>query len=213
MPRGGYKKTHFQADETTLNYVSKIGKTKNKIYDQKWIKQSIIPKITFNKNNIDPPYVCLFDELILQVLIKEYIGNNSGNVFNKILNYFNINENYYDFEVLSEKAISSGYIDLLIKRRHPIGKDHKIIIEVKKNKSRKKDIEQLTKYMEELEDCVGGILVANNFTKTCFKQISKTDKKILFIKYDFKNLDKTKDYVFQDLFNMLNLNIGYQLFL
>ena len=66
--------------------------------------------------------------------------------------------------------------------------------------------------MEELEDCVGGVLIAKDFAKTCFKQVSKTNKKILFIKYDFKDLDETKNYVFSDLLNMLNLNIVYQSF-
>jgi RecB family endonuclease NucS len=141
-------------------------------------------------------------------MVKQYIENNSNGIFNKILNYFNINENYCDFEVLSEKALSSGHVDLLIKKKHPIGKDYKIIIEVKKNKGGKKDVEQLIKYMEELEDCVGGILIAKDFAKTCFKFAES--KKILFIRYHLKDVDNSKNYIFLDLLNMLNLDIAYK---
>jgi RecB family endonuclease NucS len=208
--RGGYRKTHFQADETTLNFVSTIGISVNKKYNKIWEnKPTTRPKINF-ENKLNVPESFPFEEKILQVLIKEYIKNNTNNILNDILNHFNINENPNNFETLSEKALSSGHVDLLIKRKHPIGKDYKIIIEVKKNKSGKKDVEQLAKYMGELEDCIGGILVAKDFAKTCFKQISKINKKILFISYDFENLDITKDYIFQDLLDILNLNIKYQ---
>ena len=47
--RGGYRKTHFQADTLTLNYVSRIGKKINNKYNSKWIKDNITPKITFKK--------------------------------------------------------------------------------------------------------------------------------------------------------------------
>ncbi|XRO74929.1 endonuclease NucS domain-containing protein [Methanocaldococcus sp. 28A] len=204
--RGGYRKTHFQADETTLNVVSKLGKmVNNKRFNHKWLKQSITPKITFNKKNVNPPFVYLFEELILHVLVKQYMGGNLNGIFNEILNSFNINENYHDFEVLSEKALPSGHVDLLIKKKHPVERDYKIVVEVKKNKAGKKEVEQLIKYMGELEDCVGGILIAKDFARTCFKHVK--DKKVLFIKYHLKNLDDSRDYTFLDLLNMLSLNI------
>jgi len=71
-----------------------------------------------------------------------------------------------ELEVLGEKAIPQGHIDILLKRRVPVGSDSKIPIEVKTKKALPKDLSQLLAYMNELRgECPIGMLIANDFHK------------------------------------------------
>jgi len=71
-----------------------------------------------------------------------------------------------ELEVLGEKAIPQGHIDILLKRRVPVGSDPKIPIEVKTKKALPKDLSQLQAYMNEVRgECPIGILIANDFHK------------------------------------------------
>jgi len=72
--RGGYRKTHFQADQTTLQNVSEMGK----VYEEKVKElklgeyQTFEPKFTRSKD-INPPEIFGFREVILQALLRKYI--------------------------------------------------------------------------------------------------------------------------------------------
>ena len=75
-----------------------------------------------------------------------------------------------NFEVLSEKALPQGHVDLLLKEAIPFGTSKQIVIEVKTNKATIKDLDQIKSYMEEIgNDCVGRILIARDFNKKIFR--------------------------------------------
>lgn len=76
--------------------------------------------------------------------------------------------------MLGEKALSYGHVDILIKDRIPIAHARRIAIEVKMKEAKPKDLRQLKGYMDELgEECIGGILIAQSFTKSVIREAPK----------------------------------------
>lgn len=197
--RGGYRKTHFQADQTTLQSVSQMGtpytSPKEKLEIQKY--ETFIPTLTWNKNIVYPPETFYFKEFILQSLIRLWLSQEENLQF--LFSSSNLNDlQAKDFEVLGEKALPEGHVDIFIKNRVPIGYSRKIIIEVKLGKAQPKDIAQLKYYMEELgEECIKGILIAQDFSKRV-KREAENNKIKCFI-YSFEQIDKFKKYSFNEL--------------
>jgi RecB family endonuclease NucS len=69
-------------------------------------------------------------------------------------------------EVLGEKALSQGHIDILVKEAIPFGVANKIVIEVKRDVGAEGDVTQLKRYVAELgNECAGAVLVAKRFRK------------------------------------------------
>ncbi|MGQ9855887.1 MAG: hypothetical protein ACUVQF_04065 [Fervidobacterium sp.] len=109
--RGGYRKTHFQADKMTLMFVSTLGQISNERVEKLEIEGAkCIPKIIFSGDENIPERI-KFNELILQVLIKRKLSE----VLETFLQRQNLQYRATDFEVLSEKALSKGFVDLFLK--------------------------------------------------------------------------------------------------
>jgi len=71
-----------------------------------------------------------------------------------------VNHSSTDFEVLGEKALPEGYVDIFIKLKHPTGSNKYLLVEVKTGRAQRKDIDQLRDYMRELgSEVVGGVLI------------------------------------------------------
>ncbi len=173
--RGGYRKTQFQADQTTLQNVSQMGIVYKEKIEPIAVPQysTFIPKFTTNRKEILNPKIFLFQEIILQALIRQHLLEIEN--MKKFLDMININNlDAERLEVLSEKALPEGHIDILIKEAIPLGLSRKIIIEVKSGKASEKDFEQLKKYLNELEDeCLKGVLIARDFSKKSAVKFSK----------------------------------------
>jgi len=201
--RGGYRKTHFQADQTTLQNVSQMGETfKDKIEKLDIPNYStFIPKFTRKRNEILNPKIFLFQEIILQALIRQHLLEMDN--MKKFLELVSIDElTPRELEVLGEKALPEGHIDILIKEAVPIGLSRKIIIEIKIGKASKKDFEQLKHYINEIGDeCLKGVLIAKDFSK---KDIDKFKEIIIPISYSFNNFDSDAK-TFKELKNELSL--------
>ena len=201
--RGGYKKTHFQADQTTLQNVSSMGKKFNDTLDKLEYEhvKYFTPKLTFDKNNSIKPYIYKFEEVFLQSIIKHKLSIN-----NNIINFFEAIDFQealkLNLEALSERALTQGLIDVLLKESIPIGTSKQIVIEIKTNKASIEDLEQVEAYVKEIgQDCIGGILIAKDFQKN----ILKNNTKIKLVKYEFKNQNET-DYYFEFLVKNLILS-------
>lgn len=205
--RGGYRKTHFQADQTTLQLVSQMGQPyKAEIQEFRQMYNSFDVSFAFKREHEKIPEIFYFQELILQYLIRHYLSvpNNLNRIFHDI-GLDNLSAT--DFEVLGEKALPEGHIDILIKEKYPCGSCKKIVVEVKKAKIREKDIDQVLRYMEELGDeCIKGILIGEGSSRK--KQLAKLleitkDNNIEIYIYE---LDKDKQkYTFDELFSNLSL--------
>jgi len=139
--RGSYRRTHFQADSVTFYSVSQMGETyKDQIQKLNFNDvETFVPKLCFNKKLLSPPEIFLFQELILQILVRNYLSKNSK--LQRVFDYMGYsNHKADDFEILGEKAFPEGHVDLLIKDIHPHGKSRKIIIEIKKGIAKKENI-------------------------------------------------------------------------
>lgn len=165
--RGGYRRTHFQADQTTLQNVSEMGTLAE---DSRAALQlpkytTFVPCFTQNRELVRLPQVCRFRETILQSAIRRYLASeqNLRNLFSR-LGFVGVGAN--ELEVLGEKALTQGHIDLLLKQRVPLGSSIKIPIEVKTKRGQSKDLAQLQGYMDELRgECPIGLLVAADFAR------------------------------------------------
>ena len=202
--RGGYAKTHFQADQTTLQNVSSMGKKFEGNVER--IKYASItpfnPNLTFDKNQVKIPYTYKLEEIFLQSIIKHKLYNQSNLI--KFLKDTNFDEALnLNFEMLSEKALMQGLVDILLKESVPIGTSKQIIIEIKTNKASLKDVKQVETYVKELSnECLGGVLIAKDFQKKLFPNNSN----IKLIRYKFENLEK-EVYDFEELIKSLTLSV------
>ena len=199
--RGGYRKTHFQADEITLYNVSQMG-IPSKGEPPKiagWAE--FTPKIALNPKSVKPPMVYPFNEAILQSLVRKSL---EGSAFlGELLESFEVSGKPGDFEILGEKALSTGHVDLLIKPRHPVGFSPKIVVEVKKASAGNREAEQLKGYISELGDeCVGGVLVAESFRRNL-----KIDDSIKLVRYSLKNISSDDLYTPEELMENLKFEL------
>jgi len=203
--RGGYRKTHFQADQTTLQSASQLGE----LYKEKIAKLNInkyetfMPRFTKSKDKASPPEIFRFSEVILQAIIRQHLseGNNLAAFLYQIgLETLDTSK----LEALGEKALAEGHIDILIKEATPIGLARKIIIEVKTGAAKLQDISQLNKYMDEIGDeCLAGVLIAKEFSRKTLQEAKK--QKIITSKYDLSIVESGATNTFDEIKKDLQL--------
>ncbi|MCX8022547.1 MAG: endonuclease NucS [Syntrophorhabdaceae bacterium] len=203
--RGGYRKTHFQADQTTLQSVSQMGGIYNKPIEEFSINKDglFTPFLTWNKNLVSPPEVFYFQEFILQTIIRQWLSEKRN--LQILFDYYNHKNKLQakDFEVLGEKALPEGHVDILIKDAVPTGFSRKIVIETKLNKALIKDIAQIKSYIEELGDeCIGGFLIAKDFPK---KALQLLNHKVKCLIYFFNKIDNNKKYSIDELSSKIQI--------
>jgi hypothetical protein len=160
--RGGYRKTHFQADQTTLQAVSQLGQLSTggcEALDVDGARE-FTPLLTNDKSRVHAPETFLFRELFLQAMLRSYLATHDN--LAALLEGTGLgNTDANALEVLSEKAFPEGHIDLLVKEATPMGISRKVVIEVKRRAGVKADVQQLARYRATLgAECVGAILIS-----------------------------------------------------
>jgi hypothetical protein len=194
--RGGYRKTHFQADQTTLQNVSQMGDRFSDSTEKLEISSAeYVPQFVTRKSAIRNPYVFPFNEVILQSVIRNYLCNR--NHLQKFLADISVGEvKAENLEVLGERALPEGHVDIFIKEAVPIGESKSILIEIKKGKASTKDFDQLAAYLRELgNECVSAVLIAKDFGK---KSLQSHKGKITPVKY-FVTSDLSTPRSFEEL--------------
>ncbi len=165
--RGGYRKTHFQADQTTLQAVSQMGRVTTGDAETLALGShaTFTPRLARGKKSAQPPEIFPFQELFLQALVRKHLGDR-GRMQRLIANVGAADLFAEDLEVLSEKAFPEGHVDLLIKESTPRGISRKVIIELKNTVANERDVAQLMHYRDSLgPECVGAALVSRGLTK------------------------------------------------
>jgi len=204
--RAGYRKTHFQADQTTLQNVSQMGELWNEVVECLAMPpyQTFEPRFTPDKKQERIPFICHLQETILQAAIRQHLSDEVNlTSFLSMIGFENLAAD--GLEVLGEKALSQGHVDILIKDRVPIAQARKIAIEVKMKEAQPKDLRQLRGYMDELgEECIGGILIAQSFVKSIVRQAS--DLNIRLVRYNL-NLDWSDPMGFDDILSSIVLRL------
>jgi len=193
--RGGYRKTHFQADQTTLQSVSQMGTLFEGSLEQLLLPEysTFEPSFTHDAKHLRIPEVFKFQETILQAAIRHHLlGNANLASLLKELNLIGLTANA--LEVLSEKALPQGHIDLLLKQRVPLGSALKIPLEIKLRSAQAKDVLQLREYMDELVgECPTAVLVAAEFSKRVASKAK--DSGIKIVRYSLRaDLRKTQSF-------------------
>jgi len=206
--RGGYRKTHFQADQTTLQAVSQMGNLWDVPVEQLGLSDysTFTPRFTSKKDNASIPEVFHFHEFILQSLVRRYLCEKEN--LSRFLSDIGIQGiPYQEFEILGEKAFPQGHVDILIKEATPLGTTRKIIIELKRGVAKEQDLIQLRDYAKEIGDeCIGAVLIAKRFSRTLIK--SARDTQIKLAAYSLSELDEeSASYTFENLLQNLNLEI------
>jgi hypothetical protein len=179
--RGGYRKTHFQADQTTLQNISQMGEKFLESSEHLEVSSStFIPQFSISKSLVNTPYIFPFREIILQSAIRHYLCKKDK--LQKLLDDVSIDEiKAENLEVLGEKALPVGHVDIFVKEAVPIGESKNIIVEIKAGRAMAKEFEQLQAYLEEFgPECLKAVLVAKEFGK---KAVSTFGDKIVPLKY------------------------------
>ena len=204
--RGGYRKTHFQADQTTLQSVSQMGSPFSDSIASLALPphEIFIPAFARDSKLLRVPEVCRFQETILQTAIRRYLQQEE-----KLASFLGglklLTHPTEALEVLGEKALPQGHIDLLIKLRTPLGSALKIPIEVKLNAAQAKDVLQLRDYEQELGgDCPGTILIAAEFNKRTIAKARSFGMRLVrySLNVDFSDLPN-----FDQICQALNLEV------
>jgi hypothetical protein len=190
--RGGYRKTHFQADQTTLQSVSEMGTLAGSSIDPLFLPEYTTFALRFTRNRelLKTPETLRFRETILQSAIRRHLMTDEN--LERLFSQSSLGPSTVGaLEILGEKAITQGHIDLLLKQRVPLGSSPKIPIEVKTPKAQPKDLAQLRGYMDELlDECPLGILIASDFTKDVVR--GAPEKRIHLVRFAL-NFDLKKE--------------------
>ncbi|MBI3742852.1 MAG: hypothetical protein HY261_01000 [Chloroflexi bacterium] len=198
--RGGYGKTHFQADQTTLQSASQMGAlaTQQKEMPQS-VHEEFAPRIAFSRRLAAPPRTYLFNEMILQCVLKNHLSAPAN--LSAFLSFLGLGGLAgAPLEILGEKALPEGHVDVLIKDAAPIGTSRQIPVEVKLGVATTRDVEQLANYVRLLgKECVGGALVARGASRAV-RAVAVT-KQVVILSYFFDGLadSAASGYGFTDL--------------
>jgi hypothetical protein len=204
--RGGYRRTHFQADQTTLQSVSEMGCLYDRGIERLDLNEvdTFVPRLTWDETKVSSPEIFKFQEFILQALSRHFLSDTR-----KLQSIFaSIGMNDFAsvaFEALGEKALPEGHVDILVKESAPKGLSRKIIVEVKSGPAKNRDIDQLHGYIDEIgEECLAGLLVASKFSRKTL--LSASSKRIKPFAYAFENIGRTGAYSFTELADKFRLN-------
>jgi hypothetical protein len=204
--RAGYRKTHFQADQTTLQNVSQMGEVAatSPVALDFSAYSKFTPLFAGKQSEKRVPFAFQFQEIILQAAIRQYLHEIPN--LARFLAAVDLDATWADqLEVLGEKALSQGHVDILIKDRVPIALARKLVVEVKRGKAKSADLLQLREYMDEFrKECIGGVLIAHSFPKAVVR--NAPGMKIRLLRYTL-SLDFTTARTFGEIQSSLKLEV------
>jgi len=203
--RGGYWKTHFQADQTTLQSASQLGELYNESIARLNVNEyeTFMPRFTKSQDKVSPPEIFRFIEIILQAAIRQHLsGEKNLDAFLRQIDIETLDTT--KLEVLGEKALAEGHIDILIKEAVPIGLARKIIIEVKTGLAKLLDISQLSMYLDEMgNECLAAVLIAKDFSRKVLQEAKRQG--ISTFEYKLDIIESGAPVTFQELKQNLQL--------
>ncbi|WP_435069592.1 hypothetical protein [Haloplanus sp. C73] len=164
--RGGYSRSHFQADKTTLQQVSQMGRIETtREISADWSSEEGTTHWVRRRGDFHPPEVNKFIEEILHVLLRRRLSTQTGLAeFAQLTGFSEVQDQ--EMEVLGERALPEGHLDILLKDSEPVGRSVRLPIEVKLNRCDDDDLQQLRNYMTQLQpECPGGVLLAETIPR------------------------------------------------
>ena len=102
-------------------------KSSESVENSEFSSSTFVPKFSTNKSLINIPYVFPFREIILQSAIRHHLCDKEN--LRKFLEDISVDDvRAEDLEVLGEKALPEGHIDIFIKDAVPIGESKSIAV-------------------------------------------------------------------------------------
>ncbi len=204
--RGGYRKTHFQADQTTLQRVSQLGELYAASADALRLDspQPFEPRFTFRADAVNRPEVYPFQEIILQSLIKRRLSDPIA--LQEVLQAVGATDlKAESLEALSERAFPEGHVDLLVKEAVAIGSARQLVVEVKTGLMNLADIKQTVAYRELIgAECAGALMIGSGIRRSA-EQTAK-DFGVTLGRYAFEGLRDGDSFSFAELLDALRLD-------
>lgn len=164
--RGGYSRSHFQADTTTLQQVSQMGDVdRRQTRKRDWEIETATPQWVRRRGGFKPPVENKFKEEILHVLLRRRLSEPTKLAkFVEMTGFTELLDR--EIEVLGERALPEGHLDLVLKDANPVGESLQLPIEVKLNRCNDSHLEQLRGYIDQLKpECPGGVLLAETIPR------------------------------------------------
>lgn len=199
--RGGYSRSHFQADTTTLQQVSQMGEVdRRNPRKREWEVDAGTPQWVRRRGGFDPPVENKFKEEILHVLLRRRLSDPV-----KLAEFVEMT-GYTEFldrevEVLGERALPEGHLDLMLKDANPVGESLQLPIEVKLNRCNDSHLEQLRGYIDQLKpECPGGILLAETIPRNF-----DVPEDVSLIRAEFDGIDMGEPQTLATMENALSL--------
>lgn len=203
--RGGYRKTHFQADQTTLQRVSQLGNLHDGQYEKLVLDgpDKFEPRFTFSTDLVAVPEVYPFREITLQSLIKRRLTDPSA--MEHMLRAVGVTQlKLGSLEVLSERAFPEGHVDLLVKEAVAMGSARQIVIEVKAGTVSPADIRQVLAYRALIgAECVGCLVIGKAFQKSALELALASA--VTLARYSFNGFTSGDVYTFEELLKAFHL--------
>jgi len=163
---------------------------------------TFVPSFSYDLSQVDPPFINRLSEVVLQSAIRHRFR--SFNDLGDVLARAGLDPAQQDrFEVLGEKALPQGHVDILIKDRVPIASARKVVVEVKLSAAARKDVDQLRDYVDELgSECLGGALIARSFSTRTVEYTRSSGLQPAI--YDLE-WSESKTMTFEELVNALSI--------
>jgi hypothetical protein len=198
------RKSHFQADQTTLFNVSHMGEisgTKPEVLQTPQYA-TFTPYFVEKRKDAKPPKVDQLREEFIHSILRLHLSRPA--ILKSFLEELGVSEFVESkWEVLGERALERGYVDLLIKEAEPCGEMKQIVIEVKSGIVVEKDIKQLLSYMEEIgKECIAGMMIAKGVSK---KVLRYSSRNLHFWQYTFEGVDLSEPHTFEELLSRIRL--------
>lgn len=202
--RGGYGKTHFQADQTTLQTVSSMGQLhEGHVESYSSGAATISPAVAGRATPADPPQIYKFQEVVLQALVKKHLRQSDR--LDEFMRAIALDlPKSSTLEVLGERALPEGHIDVLLRDATPIGTANMVAIEVKLGTLQSKDLSQLERYTSILgSECRAGVLIGRKASRNVVSLARNRGLHIFF--YDLNALHESGTFAVSELLSAFRL--------
>lgn len=163
--RGGYGKSHFQADKLTFHWVSSLEGSRHPDVEPIDLPPGdLIPRFSLGAGSASSMKL---SELVLQAAIRSHLS--SGEHGTEFLRRVGVVDSS-DWEFLSEKTLESGHVDIIAKKSYPEARSNFVPIEVKVGRLAPSDAKQALNYVGELApSAMGAALIGFDVSKKTYK--------------------------------------------
>jgi hypothetical protein len=199
--RGGYSRSHFQADRTTLQRVSQMGERNETDGEGRdWAATETTAGWVRRQGGFEPPEESRFLEYTLHALLRKHLATDEHlKEFLEMTGFTTLLDR--DVEILGERALPEGHVDLLIRDAEPVGQATNVPIEVKLNRCSDDNLEQLRGYIRQLQpECPGGVLLAETIPRSF-----NVPDDIALVRASFDGIDMGKPHPINEMLSALRL--------